>query len=320
MSILSKGTTFYTGDQVTATKLNNLVDSATFASGAVDNVSVGLSGGALYVKDLGVTTARIAANAVTPDKLSSGAPAWDGSGNVVATGFISGTGFYANNGSGDTTIELGGTGNVFIDLKKPFSDDYDLRILTDGTNSQIESVGQLFINTSYGQNVSISNLAITNATIGGTYIYPLTRANAVLASGTYVDFTSIPSWVKRITVVFDSVSTNGADELLIRIGDSGGIETSGYSSEASDRSANSTSTTGFILTASSTSSSVSNGIVTICNYAGNIWVSSGNISITGIVSSSAGRKELSGTLDRVRITTTGGTNTFDLGVLNILYE
>jgi hypothetical protein len=57
MAILSKGTDFATGDQVTADKLDNLVDNATFASGAVDNSTTQINGsGQLIVKDSGVST------------------------------------------------------------------------------------------------------------------------------------------------------------------------------------------------------------------------------------------------------------------------
>tara|TARA_R100001224_G_scaffold23405_1_gene12308 strand:- start:773 stop:2320 length:1548 start_codon:yes stop_codon:yes gene_type:complete len=60
MAILSKGNTFATGDQVTALKLNNLVDSATFASGAVDDSTTQLDGsGRIIVKDGGITTAKL---------------------------------------------------------------------------------------------------------------------------------------------------------------------------------------------------------------------------------------------------------------------
>lgn len=69
MPILSKGTTFTSPDTVTSSKLNNLVDLATFASGAVDGSTTELSGGAIIVKNGGIT----------PTKLSSGAPTWTGS-------------------------------------------------------------------------------------------------------------------------------------------------------------------------------------------------------------------------------------------------
>jgi hypothetical protein len=70
MAVISKGQTFAAGDQVTASKLNNLADNATFASGAVDNVSTQLSGGAIIVKDNGVTTAKLNNGAVTTAKIT----------------------------------------------------------------------------------------------------------------------------------------------------------------------------------------------------------------------------------------------------------
>jgi len=70
MAILSKGTTYSDGDQVTSTNLNALVDSATFASGAVDDSSTQLSSGKIIVKDLGIATGKIATSAVTTAKIA----------------------------------------------------------------------------------------------------------------------------------------------------------------------------------------------------------------------------------------------------------
>lgn len=75
MPILAKGTDFSTGQQVTAANLDNLVDAATFDTGAVDNSTTQLSSGAIIVKDGGVT----------PAKLSSGAPSWNSSGDLTST-------------------------------------------------------------------------------------------------------------------------------------------------------------------------------------------------------------------------------------------
>jgi len=69
MAILSKGTTYSDGDQVTSSNLNALVDSATFASGAVDDSTTQLSSGKIIVKDLGIATGKIAASAVTTVKI-----------------------------------------------------------------------------------------------------------------------------------------------------------------------------------------------------------------------------------------------------------
>ena len=139
-------------------------------------------------------------------------------------------------------------------------------------------------------------------------------------SGTSIDFTGIPSWVKRVTVMFDGVSTNGTSNHAIQIGDSGGIETSGYTSLASDYNGAGTSTSNFILTRFILAAHLASGIIEICNISGNTWVESGQLSHTNVVSGSAGTKTLSNTLTQVRITTVNGTDTFDAGSINIMYE
>jgi len=158
---------------------------------------------------------------------------------------------------------------------------------------------------------------------------PLTSATAVTtSSGTAIDFTSIPSWVRRITVMFNAVSTNGVSPFEIRIG-SGSIDSTGYASGAfTPNTINTGSTTGFILTAVNYAAAAYAGSITLLlqNSASYIWVSSGVISDTvapnsnGGGNSSGGVKTLSGVLDRIRITTTGGANTFDGGSINIMYE
>lgn len=72
MSILNIGYTWPSSGQFTSTNMNNSVNNATFAAGAVDDSSVALNGdGAISVKDLGVTTGKIAASAVTPTKIDA---------------------------------------------------------------------------------------------------------------------------------------------------------------------------------------------------------------------------------------------------------
>jgi hypothetical protein len=151
------------------------------------------------------------------------------------------------------------------------------------------------------------------------------RGTAVAStSGTSIDFTSIPSWAKRITVIFNGVSTSGTSFVQVQLGDSGGIETTGYSSTASGGAAalaTSTSTTGFnIDNSNATATSARNGSMQIVNISGNIWIDSGNQGDGTRTIMFGGSKTLSATLDRVRITTVNGTDTFDAGSINILYE
>jgi hypothetical protein len=156
----------------------------------------------------------------------------------------------------------------------------------------------------------------------------LTAGTAVAStSGTSIDFTGIPSWVKRITVQFSGVSLNSAGAFLIQIGDSGGVETTGYDSIliiGSNGSANTVnaSVAGFTFYSGATAFGLSGSMI-ITNITGNTWVEQGvfsNSTTTPFVTSTAGTKTLSATLDRVRITSTTGTDTFDAGTINILYE
>lgn len=139
-------------------------------------------------------------------------------------------------------------------------------------------------------------------------------------SGTSIDFTGIPTGVKRITVIFNGVSTNGTSIVQVQIG-SGSFLTSGYSSSTSTNGANGTATAGFIVTSNNGATDIRSGIMTIVNISSNTWVMGANVGLTTVnCSTSAGVVSLSGTLDRVRITTANGTDTFDAGSINVLYE
>lgn len=143
-------------------------------------------------------------------------------------------------------------------------------------------------------------------------------------SGTSIDFTGIPSWVKRITVMFSGVSTNGISGILVQLGDGGGIENSGYvsfSNVVATASTVSAYTTGFGLDSGAATNNLS-GSVILGNLDANTWVAQGNFSRQGSNAGvyTSGSKTLSDTLDRIRITTVNGTDTFDAGSINILYE
>ncbi len=167
-----------------------------------------------------------------------------------------------------------------------------------------------------------------SVTINSGAVLGITSGTAVAStSGTSIDFTGIPSWVKRITVMFDVVSTNGSAIILIQLGDSGGIETTNYVGSSfyiqgggggqymsvyggfnfygSGGAAN-TNTGSLVLTQISTNKWVANGYFAGSATFVNVWI--------------AGVKTLSDTLDRVRITTSNGTDAFDAGSINILYE
>jgi hypothetical protein len=145
-------------------------------------------------------------------------------------------------------------------------------------------------------------------------------------SGTSIDFTGIPSWVKRVTVMMNGVSTNGASLLQVQLGTSSGVATSGYVGASDNQSTGggltTSFTTGLFLERTADPSLVRQGLATFCLVSSNNWIGTYLGSSTGLTTIAFGstRVTLSGTLDRVRITTANGTDTFDAGSINIMYE
>ena len=147
-------------------------------------------------------------------------------------------------------------------------------------------------------------------------------------SGTSIDFTGIPSWAKRITVMFNGVSTNGTSPPQIQLG-AGSIDSTGYSSSQGGiinsgvlGTLASVTTTGILISNNMAIADTLGGSLVISLMGSNIWTASGitNKANTAYVGICGGNKTLSGVLDRVRITTLNGTDTFDAGSVNILYE
>ena len=150
---------------------------------------------------------------------------------------------------------------------------------------------------------------------------------SISTSGTNIDFTGIPSWVKRITIMFNEVSLAGNAEILLQVG-SGSFIATGYISTASYAGPNTVSSQGsnigFLITSNSNSTMVVSGTTTLCLINNNTWTHSGTLCKIGTGTSGAQlcggvSPNLSGALDRIRITSTTGT-TFDAGSINILYE
>jgi len=150
----------------------------------------------------------------------------------------------------------------------------------------------------------------------------ITSGTAVITtSGTSADFTSIPSTVKRITVMFSQVSTNGSSPVIAQLG-SGSIQTTGYFGFSQNGVTSGTSiTSGINVNANPDAGSSRSGNFVFTLLSGNTWVVSGVMSDNGANGTVfAGNVTLSGALDRLRITTVNGTDAFDAGSINILYE
>lgn len=145
-------------------------------------------------------------------------------------------------------------------------------------------------------------------------------------SGTVIDFLDIPSWVNRVSVVLAGVSLSGTANLLIQLGTSSGVEITGYESSSAlagaavDAGA-ATSTAGIIIRAGANTAKVS-GIIQFIRGNGTLWMAGGGYArIDAALSGAAGgSKLLGGTLDRIRLTSTTGTDTFDSGIVNIFWE
>jgi len=150
----------------------------------------------------------------------------------------------------------------------------------------------------------------------------IVRGTTVSASGASIDFTGIPSWAKRITVMFVGFSGSGTSSFLIQLGTSSGPTTSGYVGSNGRSATFVYFSSGFILVNGPTASQLYSGAETFSFVGSNTWSGTGTIcanSSDGYYVN-AGYVTLASALTQVRITTVNGTDTFDAGSVNILYE
>ena len=224
-------------------------------------------------------------------------------------------------GADTVGISTGGTSALSIDASQVVTLTNALPVASGGTG--------VTTSTGTGAVVLGTSPSISGAVLSSMASSVITSGTAVAStSGTSIDFTGIPSWVKRITVMFQGVSTTGASKTIIQLGDSGGVETSGYlgSSTFADGSGTAENfSSGFIFSMrTGGTAAIRHGVIvlSLVDSSTNAWAEMGNIgsSDTAAVTVSAGSKALSATLDRVRITTVSGTDTFDAGSINILFE
>jgi hypothetical protein len=179
-------------------------------------------------------------------------------------------------------------------------------------------------------NGSAYQILRNGATAGSLeYTDKLVSGTAVAStSGTSIDFTGIPSWAKRVTVMFDGVSLSGTSNFLFQIG-AGSMQSTGYngsgasvSNTAGNNCAGAISTAGFICP-TGIAAGLWSGSCVLSLLGSNKWAAQGIIGTsvaTAGTNYTAGSVTLSGTLDRVRITTVNGTDTFDAGSINLLWE
>lgn len=169
---------------------------------------------------------------------------------------------------------------------------------------------------------------ITGVTAGGLEAGagPVLMTAQASTSGTSIDFTGIPSWAKRVTVMFNGVSTNGVSAVGIQLG-SGTIQSSGYNgctfgATGSTIGVSASWSSIAFLQDSSSAAAVRHGSYVLSLLGSNIWSITASMaqSDQNRIMGASGSVTLSGTLDRIRITTVNGTDTFDAGSINIMYE
>jgi hypothetical protein len=172
---------------------------------------------------------------------------------------------------------------------------------------------------------TITGGSTSNTTIQGGALTLATAQNST--SGTNIDFTGIPSWVKRITVMFSGISgATNSWQLTCAIGDSGGIESTGYIGTAgrgtSSSWATATSSTSYVELQGAVVgvADTIRGSLIIQNLSGNTWIFNGVLSGSNTTTHvSTAEKTLSDVLTQVRISIAGAT-AFDAGTINIMYE
>jgi hypothetical protein len=209
------------------------------------------------------------------------------------------------------TIRLNGSTSGYTEIDAPAVAGSNTLVLPTGAGSAYQVVRN---------GATAGSLEFTDKIVSGTAV--------ASTSGTSIDFTGLPSWVKRVTVMFSGVSlatfNSESNSILVRLGSSGGVETSSYTQSSSFVGINSGvyfRSDGFHIATWSVAANTVQGALTFVNLSGNTWSCSGAFNHTaGYTVTTAGVKTLSGTLDRVRITTVNGTDTFDAGSINLLWE
>jgi len=200
----------------------------------------------------------------------------------------------------------------------------------DGVTSAIQTQ----LDTKYDSTDLASQAEAQAGTDNTKLMTPLRTAEAIGASGTavqptavtVVDFTSLPAGIQRLHIMFAAISTSGTSHLMVQIGDTTGFYATGYISVSSISTSFTglSNTTGFAMQGQANATAAYSGMATLSRIATNNFTFSatlGSASPTATVCDSAGRLNMStNDLDRVRITTVGGTDTFDAGTINISWE
>ena len=350
MAILNKGHTYANGNQVTSTNLNALVDSATFASGAIDANTMVLDSinGWIGVKNDGIGNDQLASSltiefaggsASTPSiTVASDTNTGVFFPSVDTIAFSCGGSEKVRINSDSQVVTAAGTvslpaitttGDLNTGVYYPAAD--TIAFTKGGAEAmRIDSSGNLLIGTTTaasGAKLTVSGSISASGSIQGG----VTALSAQTASSnTAFTFTGIPSWAKKITMVIRGLSGGSTGGFRVQLGDSSAFDTStSYTSVVTDEDAATVSNAinnGFGLVVTSVALSTYHGVVKIFNLSGNIWVYESTLvkpdtasSTTVNMFTGTGSRELASTLAQIRLII-DGTQVFDGGNVNVLYE
>lgn len=206
-------------------------------------------------------------------------------------------------------LRLNGATSGFVELNAPDAAGSNTLTLPDGNGTS----GQ-YLQTDGSGGLSWQTVATSNIT------YSTAQATT---SGTAVIFTDVPSGVKKITLMFDQVSTSAADRIVVLLSTGGVLKQTGYDSASmriQDGTAPGafTSTTYFTAIVSDNTIREWKAMYVLTNISGNKWLFSGTGSDDTRAVVSNGVVDLGGAIDNIRIAT--DTNVFDGGQVNVMYE
>lgn len=319
----------------TSTGNRTISTSASITTGTINNATLGTTTGTAASFTSGTLTSGIIPSGTFGTTTSTAATITSGTIPTLTAGTTTATAESITNGTiqnltsstaSITRLSTTLAGDVTISQGTATLVTSGVAAGTYGTSSivptiSVDSKGRVTAISTSPVSFTPANSSITPSMLS----QPLTLATSVAStSGTAIDFTGIPSWAKRITVILNGVSGSGSSGRLIQIGTSSGIDATGYVAYGGGGGLSVlSSTSGFILY-NGNAADTNFGHVLITNISGNIWVSSHCGGLTGSGANyffaGGGNKTLSGTLDRLRITHVTNTETFDAGSINIIYE
>jgi hypothetical protein len=186
MAVFIKGKTFTSTEQVTSTKLHQLVDSGTFDTGAVDGVTTALSGGAIIVKDAGITGAKLSPTVAIPTGATAVTQAVDtNTTSIATTAFAKAEADVAETAAKAFAIQRGNhTGTQAVGTITGLG-----ALATTGTAAQICKAWCNFNGTLTGTNAPRSGFNVSSVTRNGAGDYTINFSSA-LSSTDYATIVS----------------------------------------------------------------------------------------------------------------------------------